>query len=398
MKLDINNRQPQYENWKEEVTASGIEGLLKTNSEILIKYILEMERGENTARGHKKGKRSYAQLNKLRQKLTQAFKRLEDRGIKDIIKTTSTQLLDLFSDLQSGKIKRIDGKEYGDLATDIKCFKSFWHWWMKLKRKEGKTILDITEDLNSESKGDPKFVYLKRDQLDEMLPYFEKKEQIILSFVYDSLIRSPTELASLKVNNVYEEDGEVWINIPTEISKVRGRSFNLLFSGKTVLEHIKENKLKPNDYLFTFSQDYLNYKLQKVAEQLWGDKICPKAEEMYKKITLYDLRHSGTIHLRIMAKENPGEISLDALRERGGWSDFKMLNYYTRFIGIDGKIDKQGLLIKRDKHKLEEEIETMKKGFENKEKVYAQRMKMVMSEIEKIKNIQLINQTNQKRH
>jgi integrase len=361
MKLDVFNRQGSYENWKEDVIKNGIQGLSRTNSAFVLEYIFDMERGENVAIRSKKGKRSFSQLNKLRQKLIQTIKRLEKRKIKDVTKTTSTEILTLFSDIESGKIKKEDGREYGDVSTDIKCFKSFWHWWMKINRKKNKIILDITEDLSSAQKGDHKFVYLAKEQLEEMLPYFEKKEQTILMFVFDSLIRCPTEIRSLKVKNIYEEDGEVWVNVPDEISKVRGRSFNLLFSGKAVLEFIKENNLKQDDFLFDFSSDYLNWKMQKVAKQIWDDKISPKSGESYSKITLYDLRHSGTIHLRIMAKENPGEVSLDAIRERGGWSDFKMINYYTKFIGIDGKIDKQGILIKKDKSKMQEDIDLQKK-------------------------------------
>ena len=44
-------------------------------------------------------------------------------------------------------------------------------------------------------------------------------------------------------------------------------------------------------------------------------------------------------------------------------ADFKMLNYYTRFIGLDGKIEKQGMLLKQDKHKLEHELEDLKREF-----------------------------------
>ena len=38
-----------------------------------------------------------------------------------------------------------------------------------------------------------------------------------------------------------------------------------------------------------------------------------------------------------------------------------MLNYYTQFIGLDGKIDKQGMLLKQDQHKLEKELDIERK-------------------------------------
>jgi hypothetical protein len=59
------------------------------------------------------------------------------------------------------------------------------------------------------------------------------------------------------------------------------------------------------------------------------------------------------VHFRLLAKENPGKISLAAVRHRGGWPDMKMLNYYTQFLGLDGKIEKQGMMVKKERHHLE---------------------------------------------
>lgn len=357
MKLDVFNRERQFKNWRNDIKEYGNPKLSDNNSKILLNYLDDMETGVNTARGSKKGKRGYAQLTKLLSHLQSLFMKIEERYNKDVIKLTDREINKLFSDMQDGTIKKENGENYGDLSTAIKCFKAFWHWWMKTNRKQNITIQDITEDLNSSSTIETKFVYITKDDLFKMIPYFDKKEQTILMFVFDSLIRSPTELKSLKVKDIYEQDGDVWVNIPNEISKIRGRNFNLLFSGKAVLEHIKENKLSSNDFLFTYSNEYMNWKMQKVAEQIWGDKIShPKAGELYKKITLYDLRHSGTIHLRLLAKENPADVSLDAVRERGGWADFKMLNYYSRFIGLDGKIDKVGIMTKQEKNQYEKQI------------------------------------------
>lgn len=361
MKIDVNNLKARHENWKVRALEFGESGLTKANSDILIKHVIDMEQGFNVAKGSKKGGRSYPRLYNIRQRLSQIFKMLEERGVKDVTKIKDNQIQNLFSDMERGVILTSKGEKYMSVADYVKVFKAFWHWYMKVNRKEGKSVMDITEDLNT-SYNETKFVYFTKDDLDKMLPYLNKKEQTILAFAFDSIIRCPTEILSLKVKDIYEEDGDVWVNVPQEISKIRGRSFNLLFSGKAILEHIKENNLKPNDQLFDFSSPYMNWKLQKIAEQIWGDKIShPKAGELYKKITLYDARHSGTIHLRLLAKDNPSDVSLDAIRERGGWTDFKMLNYYSRFIGLDGKINKQGLMIKKDKHELEIQVDNLKK-------------------------------------
>ena len=195
-------------------------------------------------------------------------------------------------------------------------------------------------------------------------PYFEEDDQVILLFVFDSIIRSPGELLNLKGKDVFQEEGDVWVNIPEKISKTFERSFNLLFCGETLLKYIERKKIQQDDYLFNFSPPVFTRKMQKVAKQLFGYKISdPRAGEYYKNITLYDLRHSGAIFLRIKAKENPKDISLDAIRHRGGWVDFDMLNYYTQLIGLDGKIDKQGLLIKQDRTQLEKDINALNKDY-----------------------------------
>ena len=87
--------------------------------------------------------------------------------------------------------------------------------------------------------------------------------------------------------------------------------------------------------------------------------------DLYKHLTLYDFRHSGAIHLRLLAKENPELIGLDAIRHRGGWTDFNMLNYYTRFIGLDGKIEKRAVLVRQDRDELEQQIDQLKRSLQD---------------------------------
>lgn len=362
MKRDIWGHEKRYLKWKEEYMHLGIDGLTKNNSDILVEFILDMEVGVNVSNKNVKGGRSYPRLNNLRQRLAQMIRLLQERGVKDITKISEAEINKFFSEMRKGIIKTAKDNPYRSVADYTKIFKSFWRWYMKSRRKIGVVIPNITEDLDTTELGKKPFVYLKKDDLDKMLPYFEENEQVILLFVYDSLIRSPGELLNLKTSDMFKENGEVWVNIPEEISKTFGRSFNLLYSGEALLKYIERNKLQPNDYLFNFSSPVFTSKIQEVAGQVFGDRISDaRAGEYYKNMTLYDLRHSGAIHLRVMAKENPENISIDAIRHRGGWTDFDMLNYYTQFIGLDGKIDKKGLLIKQDKTQLENDINMLKK-------------------------------------
>lgn len=389
IKLDLSNHQIKYKSWKERALKQGQEGIGKKNSDLLIQYIIDMEDGNNVGRKSKKGGRSYARLNNLRQRISWIMGMLEERDIKDITKLTPEQLNNFFNDMERGSIKTRTGEKYKSSSDYAKVFRAFWNWYMKSNRKKDIIIKDIAEDLRSTSEEEPHFVYFTKEQMDEMLSYMNKNEQIITSFIFDSIIRFPTEALSLQVKQIYEKDGDVWVNIPNEISKGgRGREFNLVYCGKAILEHIKENNLKSDDYLFKLSPDYYNWKIKQIAVQLFGDvESNPKAKGKFSEASGYDLRHSGAIHFRILAKENPGEISLDAIRQRGGWSDFKMLNYYTKFIGLDGKIDKAGLLIKKDKHKLVEEMETLKKRLVNYEKAMQERMEIMEQFVKKGENI-----------
>lgn len=62
MKVDVYNRKEQFLNWKERVQEEGIQELSKVNSDLVIRYVLDMETGQNIAKGSAKGGRSYPRL------------------------------------------------------------------------------------------------------------------------------------------------------------------------------------------------------------------------------------------------------------------------------------------------------------------------------------------------
>ncbi|MEO0126326.1 MAG: site-specific integrase [candidate division WOR-3 bacterium] len=363
MKVDIYGHKRRYENWKKDVVKEGEVGLTKKNSDILIQYIFDMEIGANVSKVSKKGGRSYPRLNNLRQRLAQIIRMLQKRGIVDItIKNKSfflklqKEVNKLFSDMKNGTVKTHRGEVYKSASDYGRVFKAFWNWYMKVNRKKNIIIPDITEDIDTKP-NETRFVWLKKEELDKFRAYFDEDEQTLILFMFDSLIRAPTELLSLKVENIFQRNGEVWVNIPNEVSKTFGRSFNLVYSGKALLDYIQRNNLKPGEPLFKFSPPVFNKKLQQVARQIFGDEIS-EAGEYYKNITLYDFRHSGAIHFRQLFQKT-GQ-SLDSLRHRGGWTDFKMINYYTKLLGLDGHIVKEKLLLEEDRTKIEKELDELK--------------------------------------
>ena len=354
MKRDIRNDQARYNAWIEEVKETGIPNLTKENSDLIIQHIEDMEAGRNVNRKSKAGRRGYNTLNTRRSWLIVIFKNLEKRGIKDITEITEKQIHDFFDDVKKGIVKTQKGKTYGKSVRDqIKAFRALWNWYMKTQRKlhnetngeKGKLVIDITEELSAEKNGDD-FVYFTLEQLKEMMPYFSEDEQVRLLFMFDTIIRSPTELMNVKVSDIHDNFEQ--LTIRDEVAKTYGRTIKLLLCSDELKKYVKKNELKQNDYLFNFSPSNFNKKLKQVAKVVLGTGIS-KGGESYHKISLYDFRHSGACHWRLGAYKT----KIDALMYRGGWSNLSTLNYYTKKIGMRDSIEKSDLLIDVDRTELE---------------------------------------------
>jgi hypothetical protein len=111
MKIDPYNHKGKYLIWKESV-AQGIPELTKENSEIILQYISDMERGLNIALGSPKGGRSYPRLNSLRARMAffaQQF--TSSYNLQKITDITEDQMLNFFFDMRNGIIKKKDKQE-----------------------------------------------------------------------------------------------------------------------------------------------------------------------------------------------------------------------------------------------------------------------------------------------
>jgi len=70
MKRDPYKHQEKYLLWKERIDEVGyIEGITQKNSDLILKYIFDMELGMNVSRKSAKGSRSYIRLNNLKQRM-----------------------------------------------------------------------------------------------------------------------------------------------------------------------------------------------------------------------------------------------------------------------------------------------------------------------------------------
>ena len=161
---DIYNNKKKFIAWKNEVNEYGIDGITKANSGIIRKFISDMEEGRNVAKASKKGARSYSRLNTLRIRLIFIARMLEKRGVKDLTKLDEKIITNFFHDMREGVLKTLDGKVYKSTLDYVKVFNSFWHWWMKINKKNEKEVKDITEEIDT-SKDENSFVYFTKEQL-----------------------------------------------------------------------------------------------------------------------------------------------------------------------------------------------------------------------------------------
>jgi len=363
--LDIFNLKERYERWKKEVAKidgqgnlkiiGQIDSITKIHSDWIIRHVIDMELGKNTSRRSKRGGRGYQTLNDRISRTTWLFERFEERGIMDITKIKPEKVEDIMikisRDLKEGVIKKKDGKIYADPVNYTKTFITWWNWYMKYMKKKGKHIPDITGDLDTH-KAENSFVYFTRDELEKIIPYFNENEQVMLLFIFDTIMRSPSELMNLMVSDLKGTDE---ITIRDETSKTYGRTIKLLLCSETLEKYIERNNLQPNDYIFKFSYRYFTKKLQRVAKQVFGNRIS-KGGKPYSNLSLYDFRHSGACYWRLGAYQK----KIDALMYRGGWNNLDILNYYTKKLGMRDSIERDDLLIDVDKNKYEKEIDSMK--------------------------------------
>jgi hypothetical protein len=70
-----------------------------------------------------------------------------------------------FGGMRSGEVRRLDGRPYRWTGDYVNVFKSFWHWYMKVERRAGRTVPDICLDLDYRSDRAP-WVYLTEADVD----------------------------------------------------------------------------------------------------------------------------------------------------------------------------------------------------------------------------------------
>ena len=347
MKIDPYNHKGKYEKWMQEVQISGIQGVSKYNSDLILRYVEDMEHGLNVAAVSVKGGRSYIRLNTIRDKIKFFSARFKEiYGLDRVTDINEEQLLRFFSDMRRGNIVKKDGEKYASVAYFVKTFKAFWHWWMKINKKRGIEIKDITTDLDSRQ-DKPKWVYLTEEQVRKLWDRAKYKYKVLIMFLFDSGIRAPTELVNIKVSDFYNDFKEV--HVRDEISKTFGRRIKLMICAEMVKSYVVENGLKKDDYIFKIKPAAVNKYLQRLAIKTLGDGTS-EAGGKFSELTMYDFRHVSCCYWL------PRYKSESALKYRFGWKKSDKIHYYSELFGMKDTISEEDLLIDVTKTEIENRL------------------------------------------
>ncbi len=346
VKIDPYKTKEKYLKWKDKALENGISGLTRANSQIIMQYLQDMEQGLNVASTNKKGGRSPMRLSTLSIRLVGLVRGLQERFHLNITELEEQHLFALLSDIRNGVVKRKNGKTYKTAGDYVKDFKAFWHWYMKVNRKKGVDIRDITVDLDT-SKEKPDWVYLTEDQIKQLCVNAEYKYEVLIWFLFDTGVRAPTELINLKVSDFYNDFKE--LNIREEISKTFGRRIKLMLSSNLIKIYVKQMNLQAEDYIFPINYDSVNKTLKRLAKKLFGDKISP-AGQRYSELTMYDFRHNSCCYWL------PRYKSESALKYRFGWKKSEKIHYYSELLGMRDTISQEDMLMDITKTEIEQRL------------------------------------------
>jgi len=377
-KIDPYKHKEKYLKWKKEIKGR-IPEISKYNSDLILKYLNDMEMGLNVAISTKKGARSYIRLNSLKLRIISICKRFKEiYGLEKITNITESQLHGFFTGMRNGTILKQDKKLYKSTGDFVKIFKAFWHWHQKASKKEGIEISDITADLDTSYDNKPEWVYLTEDQVKKLCENTKYEYKVLIMFLFDSGIRSPTELMNLKVSDLYNDCKEV--NIRDEISKTFGRRIKLMICSKLLKDYVKDNNLKHEAYLFPIDPASVNQQLKRLAKRILGDKKSP-AGQRYSELSMYDFRHCSCCYWL------PRYKSESALKFRFGWKKSDKIHYYSELLGMRDTISEEDLLIDVTKTEIEQRLtisENQKQILQERVEALEDEMKSVVQLIKKV--------------
>jgi hypothetical protein len=333
-----------------------------THSEAIIRYLLDLAAGKNTAKGHRKGPRSPAHLLHVRNHLSMMFRILARETGKTDLSFSEDEVLAMFQGLRLGTIKSQRGTAYLDVSTYAKIFTAFWHWHVRTQKRLGLPVVDVVESLDTSRDHKPMwhhFTLKDVEKMADLAPRYEYKA--LIYFLFDSGIRAPKELMNVRAMDLapIHNSSQYHLNIREETSKTFGRKIKLMLCADIIRKYVDENKLSGPDFLFQRSPIIYNRVLAKLGYKVLGIGTAHQQRlpngQVHKTlvkhgITMYDFRHNSVCHyLPIYKSENQ-------MKYRYGWKKSDMIHYYSEFLGMKDTIQEDDMLIDTTKTQLEQAL------------------------------------------
>ncbi|MBI4133651.1 site-specific integrase, partial [Candidatus Uhrbacteria bacterium] len=360
--------------WKEDRrllirTQDGWREMTGANRNVILRYIDDLEYGLNTLPTAKKGPRSYVHINNTRFRITRLATLFEEHASKTLAELEERDVIALTHGMRCGTITRRNGKRYRSTGNYAKVFKGFWHWYMRTERKHGRRIKDITKSIDTTNDDKPPFVYMTIDDVRSLCDAANPRMRTMMLFMFDAGLRSPTELANVKVKDIVQTTrGTIELSIRDETSKTFGRRIKLMLCGQRVLQWIAERHLTPEDFLFSFSPVVVNKYLKRLGARVFpdgnGGGRMSLGRKPFHRLTMYDFRHSACCYWLPRYKNE------SALKYRFGWKNTSMIHYYSELLGMKDTIAEEDLLdpdttkgLERDLHQERQHTALMEEQF-----------------------------------
>ena len=333
MKVDPHNHKRRYLNWKKKGYPLDVS---ESNARIIIEYLSDMENGLNSTR---RGIPTYCRLNNLRQRMGFMGRMLERfYDGKKLIDLTDKEIVSFFKKMRDGEILTQTGQPYMSIPDYANVFKAFWHWYQRIEADKDRHVKDITRYIDVTPVKDPDFVYFTEGEFKKLMAHASFKYKALMFFLFDSGIRSPTELVNIRVFDLTEapKGRHFQLNIQEKVSKTFGRKINLLLCSTILREYIEDQQLTREDFLFPINHVVVNQYLKRLALRVLGNERT-LGGEYAGKMTLYDFRHSSACYW-VMKYKNES-----ALKYRFGWKKIENVHYYTKLLGMRDNITEEDL-------------------------------------------------------
>ncbi len=396
-KFDPHNHERAFVTWRAK--GSLMQGITDANRQLILAFIEDMEIGANVNPKSKKGARSFGRLRNIKTKMVTLSlllqKDLEINSLADL-EGKDVELLKFLKKLREGILipQKNGGKPLKAIGTYFKTFKAFWHWYQRVQRRNGREVQDITIDLDCKDEK-PKFNYFTIDDLNKLCNNAKYDYKAMMMFMFDSGIRSPTELMNVRVDDLEwdNKSNHYTLNIREETSKTFGRKIRLLLCSEVIKIYIKYQGLDKTDPLFRKAPQranqylrnlgYRNLKLGTLIEEIIDGK---KKQRIVDGLSMYDFRHASACYWL------PRYKSESALKYRFGWKKSDMIHYYTELLGMKDTIQEEDLYVDISKTELEKQIAEKGKEIDILQERLQDQDKRVNEIMEVLKAIQLDKQ------